>query len=103
MGRGAGVVGGAVPTEREQRLRPACLVEHGDGVGIRDEPIVEVLDDEKRRRIGQLVPATTQALGRAGHDDRCLDPSVTTTAVPYQTQGGDGAVGMSSGTDLVRV
>src|SRR5580693_7875522 len=76
---------------------------HGAGVGIRDEPIVEVLDDEKRRRVGQLVPATTEALGRTGHDDRGLDSSVTTTAVPYQTQRGDGAVGVSRGADLVRV
>ena len=64
---------------------------------------MEILDDEKRRRVGQLVPATAQALGRAGHHDGGLDPRVTTAAVPDQAQRGDGTVGMSRGADLLRV
>jgi hypothetical protein len=98
--RGVGV---AVPIEREQRLWSPRRVEDCDRVGIGNEPIVEVLDEEKRRRFGQVVVAIVQTLGGAGHDDRCLDPSITAATVGHQAQGCDGTVGVARRPDLVRV
>jgi hypothetical protein len=93
----------AVPIEREQRLWSPCHIEDCDRAGIGNESIVEIMDEEERRRLGQVVVATTETLGGAGHDNRCLDPSITAATVGHQAQGCDGTIRVACRPDLVRV
>ena len=103
MSRRTRAVGRAVPIERKQRLWAPGLVEDSNRIAVGDEPVVNIGYDEEWWSLGQIVGATTEALGGASHDNSCFDPSVTTTTVGDEAQGRDGAVGVAGGPDLVPV
>src|SRR5258708_5328041 len=95
------VVGAAF--EREETLGSPSFVVDQRSAPVRDQLIRCAVNEQKWRRLREVIVARGETLSRAGHHDGSLHPGVVAARVGYQAQCGDRSVRGTGGTDLLRV